>query len=147
MVSNYTKAYKEVVEILKYVPQESVDKIPIDMIEMFKCNMDKNYDFKVDITKGFERQVLLDETKAILANIYKDYWATQYQKERINNKEILDRKIYEKEKNTKYNPDDLFKENKDDVRGEDYSKDLPIEIKKENFLKRLIEFIKCLFIK
>lgn len=27
MKDNYSKAYKEVIEILKYVPQESVDKI------------------------------------------------------------------------------------------------------------------------
>lgn len=28
MEDNYPKAYKEVIEILKYVPQESVNKIP-----------------------------------------------------------------------------------------------------------------------
>ena len=91
MEDNYSKAYKEVIEILNYVPQESVNKIPQTMIDTFKAKMDVNYDFKVDINKSFEEQVLLDETKAILANIFRDYWATPYQRERIEAKEKYDR--------------------------------------------------------
>ncbi len=91
MEDNYSKAYKEVIEILKYVPQESVNKIPRTMIDTFKAKMDKNYIFQVNINKSFEEQDLLDETKAILANIYRDYWATPYQKERIQAKEKYDR--------------------------------------------------------
>lgn len=146
MENNYAKAYKEVVEILNNVPQESINKIPTDMIEMFKHNMDTNYDFKIDTTKSFENQVLLDETKAILANIFKDYWATPYQREKINNKEIIDRKMLEKEKIIKYNPENLFSNNsKPELKVENYSKDLPIAVKKEHFFKRLIVFIKSLF--
>ena len=81
--NNYLKAYKEVVEILKYVPEESVNKIPKKMLEMFNNNMDNTYEFKVDISKDFDEQNLLEETKAIFANIFRDYWATSYQKERI----------------------------------------------------------------
>ena len=36
-------------EILKFVPKESVDKIPQTMIDTFKAKMDNEYDFKVDI--------------------------------------------------------------------------------------------------
>lgn len=146
MENNYAKAYKEVVEILNNVLLESVNKIPADMIEMFKHNMDTSYNFKIDVTRSFENQVLMEETKAILANIYKDYWATPYQKERINEKERIDREILEKEKAVKYNSDELFNEKKE-LKEENYSKDLPIEIKKENFFKKLITFIKSLFIK
>lgn len=146
MENNYAKAYKEVVEILNNVSLESVNKIPADMIEMFKHNMDTSYNFKIDVTRSFENQVLMEETKAILANIYKDYWATPYQKERINEKERIDREILEKEKAVKYNPDELFNDKKE-LKEENYSKDLPIEIKKENFFKKLITFIKSLFIK
>ena len=98
MKDNYSKAYKEVIEILKYVPQESVDKIPQTMLDTFKAKMDVNYDFKVDINKSFEEQQLLDETNAILANIFRDYWATPYQKEIIKAKEKYDRQKVEEEK-------------------------------------------------
>ena len=109
MEDNYAKAYKEVIEILNFVPTESVDKIPKTMLEVFRTKMDKNGDFKVDINKSFEEQELLDETKAIFANIFRDYWATPYQKERIEAKEKYDRQKIEEEKAEKYNPDDLFK--------------------------------------
>ena len=36
MEENYHKAYKEVIEILKYVPQESVNKIPKTMLVLAK---------------------------------------------------------------------------------------------------------------
>ena len=77
MEENYHKAYKEVIEILKYVPQESVNKIPKTMLETFEKKMDKDYVFNVDINKSFEEQNLLEETKDIFAVIFRDYWATE----------------------------------------------------------------------
>lgn len=92
MNDTYSKAYKEVIEILNYVPQESVSKIPQTMTDTFQVKMDKDYDLQVDINKSFEEQEILEERKAILANIFRDYWATPYQKERIEAKEKYDRK-------------------------------------------------------
>lgn len=140
MEENYHKAYKEVIEILKYVPQESVDKIPKTMLETFEKKMDKDYVFNVDINKSFEEQNLLEETKDIFAVIFRDYWATPYQRERIKAKEKYDRQKIEEEKANKYNPDDIFKnKEKDNVV---VNNNLPVEIKKENFFKKLISFIK-----
>ncbi len=102
MKGNYSKAYKEVIEILKYLPKQSVEKIPSNIIETFKIKMDQNYEFPVDIAKSFEEQKLLEETKAILANIFRDYWATPYQKERIIAKENYDRQKDEEEKRQVY---------------------------------------------
>ena len=151
MEDNYPKAYKEVMEILKFVPKESVDKIPQTMIDTFKAKMDNEYDFKVDINKSFEEQDLLEETKAIFANIFRDYWATPYQKERIEAKEKYDRQKLEEEKAQKYNPDDLFKKKhiesvigsteKDTIE----NSNLPIEVKKEKFYEKIINFFKRIF--
>lgn len=93
--------------------KKSVDKIPQTLIDTFKAKMDKNYDFSVDINKSFEDQNLLNETKAIFANIFRDYWATPYQKERILAKEKYDRIIIEKEKRERYNPNDLYAKSED----------------------------------
>ena len=98
MEDNYSKAYKEIVEILKYVPEESVNKIPKEMRDMFEAEQLKTYNFQIDTKKTFEEQELLEETKAILANIFRDYWATPYQKERIEAKEKYDRQKLEEEK-------------------------------------------------
>ena len=147
MENNYPKAYKEVIEILKYVPEESVNKIPKKTLETFRLKMDNNYTFEVDINKSFEEQNLLDETKAIFANIFRDYWATPYQKERIEAKENYDRQQLEKEKQEKYNPNDIFKKKEkkepDDVIIQ--SNNLPVEVKKEKFYEKLINFIKRIF--
>lgn len=150
MEDNYTKAYKEVIEILNYVPQESVNKIPQTMINTFKAKMDKNYYFQIDINKSFEEQDILEETKAILANIFRDYWATPYQKDRIKAKEKYDRKKAEDEKREQYNPDDIFKKKQRDIENEkaekvkNYSDNLPVEVK-ETFYKKIINFFKNLF--
>ena len=148
MEDNYAKAYKEVIEILNFVPKESVDKIPETMLEVFKTKMDKDWDFKVDINKSFDEQNLLDETKAIFAIIFRDYWATPYQKERIEAKERYDRQKIEEEKKNKYNPDDIFKKKqltKEIENTENYAEKLPIEVKKENFYQRIIKFFKNFF--
>ena len=146
MEDKYPKAYKQVIEILKYVPQESVDKIPKEMIKTFKINMDDKYDFKIDISKSFEEQDIFEETKAILANIFRDYWATPEQKERILEKEKNDREIEENIKREKYNPDNLFKKKQKVIQqNEEIQNNLPVEIKKEKFYKKIINFMKKIF--
>lgn len=145
MEDNYQKAYKEILEILKYVPEESVKKIPQEMRDMFEKEQLKTYDFQIDTSKTFEEQELLEETKAILANIFRDYWATPYQKERIEIKEKYNRQQSEEQKRKRYNPNDLFK-NKNN-RNPDLEKlsNLPIEVKKESFFKKIINFFKKKF--
>jgi len=146
MEDNYPKAYKEVIEILNYVPRESVDKIPQTMIDTFKAKMDNEYDFKIDINKNFEEQNLLEETKAIFANIFRDYWATPYQKERIELKEKIDRENIEQEKRKQYNPDDIFKNRKN--RNQEYQevKNNLIIYKENKFKKLLNKIMKILHI-
>ena len=49
MTKEYNKAYKEVLEVLKYMSQEEREKIPQKMIQMFKEKMDSNHKFKYDV--------------------------------------------------------------------------------------------------
>lgn len=145
ITKEYAKAYTEVLEILKYVPEEDVNKIPKKELEFYKANMDNEYNYKLDMTKEFEEQEMSDTTKAILANIFRDYWATPYQKERIEAKERYDLNKMEEEKKEKYNPGNIFKNKKEEAVAEDIN--LPAEAKKEKFFKKLINFIKGLFSK
>lgn len=143
ITKEYAMAYKEVIEILKYVPDEDVQKIPEEKLQFYKSNMDNEYNYKLDMTKEFEEQEMSDITKAILANIFKDYWANPYQKERIEAKEKSDMENLEEEKRKKYNPDNIFKDRKKETTVGNTN--LPVEIKKETFFKKLISFIKRLF--
>lgn len=144
MEDNYPKAYKEVIEILKYVPEKSVNKIPQTMLDTFKAKMDKEYNFIVDINKAFEEQELLEETKAIFANIFRDYWATPYQKERIEAKEEYDRQQIEKLKQEKYSPNNIFKKRKIQINDKNIS-NLPMEVKQEKFYQKIISWLKKIF--
>jgi len=147
MEDNYNKAFREVVEILKHVPEESVQKIPQDMRDMFEEEMDKNYKFEVRDNVEFEDLELLDETRAILANIFRDYWATPYQRERILAKEQYDRQKVDEEKQKKYNSNDLFKrKNINDTKEIESSnnENLPVIVKEEKFYYKLINFIRKL---
>ena len=143
ITKEYAMAYKEAIEILKYVPDKDIQKIPKEKLEFYKANMDNEYNYKLDMTKEFEEQEMLDITKAILANIFRDYWATPYQKESIEAKEKYDLEKLEEKKREKYNPDNIFKDKKEEKVIENTN--LPVEIKKETFFEKLINFIKNLF--
>ena len=141
MEDNYKKAYKEVVEILKFVSKENVDKIPKEMLDMFEEEQDKEYNFKVDTTKSFEEQELLEETKAIFSNIFRDYWANDYQRNVIIEKENMDRIKWEEQK---YDPKDLFKNNQKNFNKQNNNDTVDVNltvIKKENSFKKLIDKI------
>lgn len=108
MENNFHKAYKEVLQILKYMPKEDIEKVPKEIILTFETKMDKDYKFEIDANKSIEEQVLLEETKDILANLFRDYWATPKQKEKIIEKENQEKRIIEEGKRKKYNPEDVF---------------------------------------
>ena len=129
----YPKAYKEVIEILKYLPEEDVKKIPEEMINMFEKNMDKEYKYTINKNKPFNEQIMLKETREILAILYKDYWANEKQKERINNKLKNDIIINEQEKN------DIQEKT------EKESFNSLIEHKENKCYKRILSFIKNIF--
>lgn len=112
MEETYEKACTEVIELLKFFPKESVEKIPKKELEVYLLKRDKSYVYKVDKTKTFEEQKMSNKTKAIFANIFKKYWATDYQRERILAKEKFDKEKIEEEKRAKYNPDEIFKNKK-----------------------------------
>lgn len=109
MEDNFPKAYKEVIEVLNHFPKKDICKIPQELLDMFKKKMDNTYEFHVDVNKTLKEQHLLEETKDIFANLYRDYLATGEEKEKIKEKEKIDKEQLEEEKREKY-PIDIFKE-------------------------------------
>lgn len=94
----YANAYSEVLEILKYVSINDYNKIPKKQIEFFENNSNKNYNFFYNPYKTLDEQNVSKRAKAIIAIIFKDYWATDIQKEKIIAKQNYDRIQLEKEK-------------------------------------------------
>lgn len=136
----YANAYSEVLEILKHISQEDYNKIPKEKIMFFKNNYNKEFNFTYDINKTLDEQNVSKKAKTIIAILFRDYWATDTQREKIKAKEEYDRKIKEQEK---YNPDNIFKPKATNNNYE--SSDFPIEIKKENLIQKILNFIKNIF--
>ncbi len=148
MKENYPKAYTEVLEILKYMPKNDVDKIPKEMLDTFEYKKDTNYNFIVDENQDFSKLKILDETEAIMVNIFKDYWATPEQKVKIQEKMQGDIRLIEEEKKAKFNGDIFKKKESTKIENEvqkDNTNNLPMEIKKEKFYEKILKFFKNIF--
>ena len=141
-IENYPNAYKEVYVILNSLENDDLKRIPESFMKMIKNNMNPNYYFELDKPKDFESQELLQETKVILAYIFINYWSTEEQKAKIKQKFKQDIMIEERKKG-KYNPDELFKKEKNEYVPQ--NKDVQIVEYKENILTKLINIIKSLF--
>lgn len=136
MVSvKYANAYSEVLEILKYVSKEDYEKIPNSKIELFETNHNKEYVFKYNPNKTLDEQNVSKTAKAIIAILFRDYWATEIQKEKIINKQNYDRMKLEEEKRTRYNPDNLFKNNEKKVIMNDVEKKEELALTEANDIK------------
>lgn len=136
----YANAYSEVLEVLNHMSKDDYDKIPKDMIEMFHANCNKEYQFRYDLNKEFAEQEISQRGKLILAILFRDYWATAEQNEKIISKQNYNMQKLERQKQDKYPIDNLFTK-KNIVKEEEYFKNLTFR-KKENILKRIINKIK-----
>lgn len=105
----YANAFSEVLEILRYIPKEDYEKIPLEIIEMFEDNCNADYSVEYTPTIDLISQNISKEARIIIAIFFRDYWATPSQKEKINTKEKDDMQKLEEEKRKKYNPNNLFK--------------------------------------
>lgn len=144
MVSlEYANAYSEVLEILKYVSKEDYDKIPIEKITLFETNYNKEHNFTYDINKTLDEQNVSKKAKTIIAILFRDYWATDAQREKIKAKEQYDRKIKEEENREKFNPDNIFKkiETKQIETTNEEKEYNQLIIYKESFLKKIFNKI------
>lgn len=106
--SKYGIAYSEVLEILKHIPIEDYNKIPRNEIELFETYADKDFTFNYDSSKTLEEQNVSNITKGIIILLFRDYWATEIQRNKIVSKQNYDRVKLEEKKKEMYNPDNIF---------------------------------------
>lgn len=138
-------AYKEIYEILKIFPKELVDRIPKYKLDYIKQNMNESYEY--NITKEtFDGKTMLDETAAILAILFRDYWATEKQKIKIINYHNTQREKMANEIKEKYDPENVFKQRRIEQEKIDEKKEnLSVVEYKENIFKKLFNKIKEIF--
>ncbi len=143
MREEYLKAFSEVEQIIKFMPVTLQKKIP----DRFKniISTEKLRTYRPHIEEPFEECNIMEETKIILALIYRDFLCSEQEKKEIKLKDSQKLLEYEKELREKYNTDNLFKNKKErDVEYE--SKDeTSMIVQEEKWYKKIFNIIKNLF--
>ena len=143
---DYGIAYAEVLEVLKYVSLDDYNKIPKKFITFMEENCDENSTFTYNIAIPFEKQNLSNDTKNILAMLYRLFWASEEDKKRF---EYIDKKNIQKRKelNEKYSPENVFKNrnNNMEANNADKKRNEIIEYKENNWIQKLFAKIRRFF--
>ena len=141
----YANAYSEVLEVLRNMSESDINKIPNDMIEMFKENSNKLHDFRYDFNKDFKEQNISKRAKMILAILFRDYWASPSQKEIIVARQNFERDRIDMQKQEKYNINNIFKKN--EIKKDIKTEEIQITNYKESIIKKIINKKKKIFLK
>lgn len=144
VMNSYSNAFTEVYEVLNHLQEEELLKIPHYVLKIIKENRNLNYKYQINSEISLREQSMLIETKAILFNLFRDYLATPEQREKIIKMQQDERVKNENTKREKYNPNNLFKNNIKQARTTEIDNNFPTGLKKDNFFKRVISYIKNL---
>ena len=142
----YKNAYKEVYTILNYLNEEDYNKIPPELINAIKLNMNEEYEYEMNEDIDISKQPMLLETKTTLYNIFRDYLANSEQKQIIIQMQAEDRKRIELKKQEQYKYEDLFRNKKSNSEVSKEQTSL-IQYTKMNLFQKILNKIKQLFIK
>jgi len=138
MITNeFAEATTEINIILKYLPIEDVEKIPIKLRKFFQKVESKTYIPLIDKDKPLEEQKLKEKTKDLLTILYRNYWCNDIEKKELDKILIENDVKYEQELRERYNPDKLFKNNLE----ENIKQTSLVEYKKESIIKRIFNRI------
>lgn len=144
---DYNKRLVEVDEILNYLSEDDLLKIPEDVRNTIKENMDKQYVWKYDETKKLKEQNLSRDTIILLSYLNMEYLLNEEQKEYMQQLHELNEKKLEEAKAEKYSVDDIFKKKKKEetqTKKQVEEKSL-IEYKEESIFTKMINKIKNFF--
>lgn len=142
MEESYKNGLAEVDMILNYADEESLSKIPESLKKFIRENK-SDYNVKINPEKNLEEQNLLYETKVILSVLYRDYWASQDERELLLKNEKTELMQIEDKKQEIYNYDSLFKKNNSKV--EENFEEIKSLIIRENLIKKIWNKIKRIF--
>jgi len=146
MREQYLKAFSEVEQIIVLMPEGLQKKIPEKFKNILSTWKDKNY--VPNIQEPFEECNIMEETKIILAIIYRDFLCDEKEKEKIKLRDFQQLQEYEKELREKYNPDDILKNKKNNqikIEETQTKETAIVEYKEKNFLQKIFDKIKHLF--
>ena len=135
------KRLVEVDYILKKLDYEYIKKIPQEIWDYINENKEQNYVFKYDDSKNLVEQNLSIDTISILTYINIEYLLDKEQKKEMIELLRKDEAIAEQEKAKLYNPDDLFKNRKENKHQETSL----VEVRIEKWYEKMFLFFRNMF--
>jgi len=145
---DYNKRLTEVDEVLNYLSEEDLLKIPEDVRQVIKDNKDKEYVWNYDVSKELKHQDLTRDTIIILSYLNMEYLLNEEQKKLMQEIHELNEKKVEAVKSEKYYVEDLFRSNKlqqEEVKETKQGQEQALVEYKENFFTKVINLIKKIF--
>lgn len=131
MNNEYSEAISEVLETMKYMDEELLTKIPLDVIKKLKEKRLKTYINKFDETRKVDFSKLSDKAIDVLAVLYREYIANE--DEKIEFDKMLDENEIKGD-----GADYTIKKFEKHDQQEKQEENLPAVIKK-NFFQRIFE--------
>lgn len=143
MGEDYREALTEVFDIINNSEQEIKNKIPKKLLEFLKDNIKKDYIVDIDYNDDDWDKKIKQDTKEILALIYRDYLVTPEERENLILEENEEEKRIETELREKYNPDNIFKKSKHiEEQKEETSLIAAEDIWYKRFINKILNFFK-----
>lgn len=143
MKQSTMEAFVEVDAILNLMDNKYVEEIPIKLRQLFKEKKSEKYVKIIEMDKPLEEQNLREETLNILAVLNYNYWCKDKEKKR----QLIDlysenERIYQEKLRRKYNPDDIFKDNKNMEYVEQTKNQMTIVEDKVSIFTKIKRFLK-----
>lgn len=147
---DYNKRLVEVDVILNHLSKSDYNKIPEDVLQLIKDNMDKEYTWVFDESKPLKEQNVSRDTIAFLSYINMEYLLNDKQKEYMQKLHEINEQEKRKEEysnDVKYDYSELFKRNnKTEDLGQITEKEqTSLVVYEEGFFTKMINKIKSFF--
>ena len=145
MLKDNMLAYAEVDEILNLLEKEYRERVPEKIRNFFKEEKMPDYNPKIEIGKQLTEQNLKRETMVLLAILNINYWCDSEDEKQMFIDEMAKNEEEKRELEEKYNPDNLFKNRKNNELNSDNADETQnislVEYKKQGIFKRILEKI------
>lgn len=142
----YAVACTEVLEVLNYISKEYYNKVPRDVIQVLEKNKKDYIVFLYNPWKDINEQKMSETGRMMLASFFRDYWATEVQKNKIKAFQNNKRHQIEEENRQKYNTDIFKNRNTTINEGQnEQAENIQLVEYKENIFRRILGFFRKMF--
>lgn len=139
----------ETIAVLENTEISLLAKIPLKLITALQAKADEgNTKFNLDFSKPYGEQTISEETRAVMALIYREYWCTEEERAEFDKRSEQAQIKLDEELREKYNPDKIFEKAPEPVKQENIQAEVQNDIsviEEQSWFAKIINKIKNLF--